>query len=112
MIKADFFGLNPDTYQFDYMIEQTFFCAIDPSRREEYAKQMARLLKPTGELFGVLFDRDFEQSPPFGGSAQEYRETFAPYFRQVLIEPCYNSIEPRQGTELFVRLSQRQNIHN
>ncbi len=112
LIKADFFGLNPDTYQFDYMIEQTFFCAIDPSRREEYAKQMARLLKPTGELFGVLFDRDFEQSPPFGGSAQEYRETFAPYFRQVLIEPCYNSIEPRQGTELFVRLSQRQNIHN
>lgn len=96
------------------MIEQTFFCAIDPSRREEYAKQMARLLKPTGELFGVLFDRDFEQSPPFGGSAQEYRETFAPYFRQVLIEPCYKfpALSRAKALSFLWRLSQRQNIHN
>ena len=107
LIQADFFGLDPEQYQFDYIIEQTFFCAIDPSRREEYAQQMARLLKPTGELFGVLFDRDFDQSPPFGGSEQEYRSLLSRYFTIVTLEPCYNSISPRQGSELFVRLRQK-----
>lgn len=104
LLQADFFGLDPAIYQFDFIIEQTFFCAIDPSRRDEYVQQMARLLKPTGELFGVMFDRDFPDGPPFGGSAQEYRARFERYFTIVTLEPCYNSIGPRQGSEVFVRL--------
>lgn len=104
LIQADFFGLDPSQYQFDYIIEQTFFCAIDPNRREAYAQQMAKLLKPTGELFGVLFDRQFDQSPPFGGSVEDYRALFSRYFTIVTLEPCYNSIAPRQGSEVFVRL--------
>ncbi|MFW2177279.1 MULTISPECIES: methyltransferase domain-containing protein [unclassified Moraxella] len=104
LLQADFFALSPSDYQFDFIIEQTFFCAIDPDRRVEYAEQMARLLKPTGELFGVLFDRDFEQSPPFGGSLTEYQSLLSRYFTIVTLEPCYNSITPRQGSELFVRL--------
>lgn len=104
LVQADFFTLSPETYQFDYVIEQTFFCAIDPSRREDYAKHMQALLKPTGELFGVLFDQDFKQSPPFGGHLAEYQALFTRYFTIKTMEPCYNSIPPRQGSELFVRL--------
>lgn len=107
LIQADFFGLDPSQYQFDYIVEQTFFCAIDPSRREAYAKQMAKLLKPTGELFGVLFDRQFKQSPPFGGNIENYRTLFSRYFTIVTLEPCHNSIAPRQGSEVFVRLRQQ-----
>lgn len=104
LLQADFFGLDPTQYQFDYIIEQTFFCAIDPSRRDEYVQQMAKLLKPTGELFGVMFDRDFPDGPPFGGSAEEYQQRFERYFTIVTLAPCYNSIGPRNGSELFIRL--------
>ena len=40
---ADFFALPP-TEQFDLLIEQTFFCAINPSLRPASAQQCAALL--------------------------------------------------------------------
>ena len=104
LLQADFFTLDPQVYQFDFIIERTFFCAIDPSRREAYAKQMANLLYPSGELFGVLFNKEFEQNPPFGGNLASYQTLFSPYFKIKTLQPCYNSISPRQGSELFVVL--------
>ena len=104
LIQADFFALDEAIGQFDYIIEQTFFCAIDPSRREDYAKKMQQLLKPTGELFGVLFNKDFPVNPPFGGDIDSYQQLFSRYFTIKTLAPCYNSIAPRQGTELFIRL--------
>ena len=53
---------------YDLIIEQTFFCAIPPFRRKEYAKKTASLLKENGKIIGVLFDKQFNQPfPPFGG---------------------------------------------
>jgi SAM-dependent methyltransferase len=89
---------------YDLIIEQTLFCAIDPSLRNRYAKHALKLLHPGGKLVGVFFDRLFEGGPPFGGSKSEYKELFAPLFSVVKMETCYNSIEPRKGTELFVEL--------
>lgn len=103
LLKADFFALDMPQ-AFDLIIEQTFLCAIDPARRAEYAVQMAKLLKPAGKLVGVLFDRAFEQSPPFGGSLAEYQDLFSKDFRMLKLEPCTNSVTPRQGSELFVML--------
>ena len=42
LICADFFDLKD---QFDIIIEQTFFCALHPSERENYVSQMKKLLK-------------------------------------------------------------------
>jgi hypothetical protein len=84
------------------ILEQTIFCAIDPLRRNEYAKKMAQLLVDNGTYAGVLFNRDFDGGPPFGGSREEYRELFNPYFKELSLEPCTNSIEPRSGSEVFV----------
>jgi hypothetical protein len=89
---------------YDLIVEQTFFCAIDPSMRSSYAETGYRLLKPGGLLTGVLFDFEFEGGPPFGGSKEEYREYFSETFRILTFEPCYNSIAPRAGRELFIRL--------
>ncbi|SNT70635.1 methyltransferase domain-containing protein [Psychrobacter sp. LV10R520-6] len=110
LICADFFDLSPSNYQFDWVLEQTFFCAIDPIRRDDYVKQMAALLKPKGRLVGLLFDKNFGRAePPFGGSTNEYRQHFAPYFDIEIMEPCYNSHPARQGSELFVMMhNQRQ----
>ena len=41
LICADFFELSPEQYQFDWVLEQTFFCAINPSRRDEYVQQLS-----------------------------------------------------------------------
>jgi SAM-dependent methyltransferase len=101
ILHGDFFE---HTGSYDLIIEQTFFCALDPSLRDNYVRKMASLLKPGGKLVGVLFNRDFDGGPPFGGHIAEYREHFAPYFHMQVMEPCYNSIGPRAGSEAFIIL--------
>jgi hypothetical protein len=62
---------------------------------------MKSLLAGNGTLAGLLFNREFEQSPPFGGNSEGYRQLFLSAFRMLLLEPCYNSIPARAGSELF-----------
>ena len=99
---ADFFKFEENS--FDLIMEQTLFCAIDPSLREKYAEKSSSLLRDGGKLVGVLFNREFDGGPPFGGSKSEYLETFKPHYSKVSMEDCYNSIEPRQGNEVFIQL--------
>ena len=100
LICADFFDLSAEQYQFDWVLEQTFFCAINSARRDEYVQQMAALLKPRAKLVGLLFDKDFgRQEPPFGGTKEEYQERFATHFDIEIMEPSYNSHPARQGSE-------------
>ena len=105
LICADFFELSPEQYQFDWVLEQTFFCAINPSRRDEYVQQMAALLKPNGKLIGLLFDKDFgREEPPFGGTKAEYQRRFEQRFDIEIMGPSYNSHPARQGSELFIKM--------
>lgn len=105
LICADFFDLSPEQYQFDWILEQTFFCAINPARRDAYVQQMAALLKPKGKLIGLLFDKDFgRKEPPFGGSKDEYQQRFATHFDIDIMAPSYNSHPARQGSELFIKM--------
>ncbi len=105
LMQADFFSLADTLGQFDYIIEQTFFCALDPSLRDAYAKQMRTLLKAGGQLFGVMIIDKPAENPPYGGSADEYQALFNQHFKSVRIEPCLNSIPRRSGREVFIRLS-------
>jgi methyl halide transferase len=86
---------------YDYILEQTFFCALNPELRLAYVQKMSKLLADNGKLAGVLFNKQFETNPPFGGSKKEYEELFAAELQLKKIEVCYNSITPRAGTELF-----------
>lgn len=104
IITGDFFELEEE---FDLIFEQTFFCAIDPSLRENYVKKIQSLLSGNGKLVGLLFNREFETNPPFGGNKEDYRQLFGTQLRITKLEACYNSIPQREGTELFVIL---QNI--
>jgi methyl halide transferase len=91
--------------EYDLIIEQTFFCAINPSLRANYAKKMHELLVPGGQLRGVVFDAPMHEShPPFGGNVDEYRRLFEMHFSKVYFEPCLNSIAPRLGNEAIVHL--------
>ncbi len=88
--------------KYDFILEQTFFCALLPTFRPDYVVQMTQLLKKGGKLAGLLFNFPLTiQGPPFGGSEDEYRIRFAPYFEILNLEPCKSSIKPRAGKELF-----------
>ena len=99
IINQDFFKLED---QFDIIIEQTFFCALSPDQRDNYVTKMSTLLKPSGKLIGLFFNRVFEKNgPPFGGTREEYFHLFQPLFTIHTLEKCYNSIPARADNELF-----------
>jgi SAM-dependent methyltransferase len=105
IIKGDFFEHSG---QYDLILEQTFFCAIDPVRRKDYVSKMIDLLAPGGILAGVLFDKQFDKpGPPFGGSAEEYRILFSSAFNLRMMESCKDSHPKRQGSELFIELERK-----
>ncbi|MBL4592910.1 MAG: methyltransferase domain-containing protein [Flavobacteriales bacterium] len=105
LICGDFFNHNEE---YDLMIEQTFFCAINPSLRSDYAKHTAKILKSNGKLVGLLFNDDLNADhPPFGGNREEYLNCFSPYFNIEIMETAHNSIEPRNDRELFIKLSKK-----
>ncbi|MDN3643971.1 SAM-dependent methyltransferase [Lutimonas halocynthiae] len=100
ILQEDFF-----THEGSYglIFEQTFFCALDPSLRVNYIDKMKDLLKLNGKLVGLLFDFRLDDiGPPFGGSEDAYTIDFKKRFHLKTLAPCYNSIKPRQGKELFI----------
>jgi methyl halide transferase len=98
-IHDDFFNLKD---RFDLIIEQTFFCALDPILRAKYALKMNELLSENGKIIGLLFQFPLtEKGPPFGGNLSEYKNLFEPFFKIKTLETAYNSIKPRENNELF-----------
>lgn len=107
LIQADFFKLHElyPNLKFDIIIEQTFFCAINPEVRSDYVTQVNQLLKGNGKLVGVLFDAILNtDKPPFGGNKNEYKSYFKSLFEVEIMDDCYNSICNRAGNELFIKL--------
>jgi methyl halide transferase len=99
LIASDFFEHNN---QYDIIIEQTFFCAVEPQLRKKYVAKMTSLLQPKGKLIGLLFQFPLTQvGPPFGGSKEEYLQLFQNDFTIKKLETAYNSISPRKENELF-----------
>lgn len=99
LIHKDFFETEGT---FDLIIEQTFFCALDPKLRRNYAIKMFDLLSNKGKLVGLLFDFELTvEGPPFGGDKEEYITYFKDLFKIKILERSYNSIKPRMNRELF-----------
>ena len=105
LVHGNFFELKGE---FDLILEQTFFCALSPSLRKKYAEKMHELLVDGGKLVGLLFDFPLtEDGLPFGGNKEEYLTYFEPHFEIAIMERAYNSIQPRSGRELFVKLEKK-----
>lgn len=98
IVLGDFFEHHGS---YDYIIEQTFFCALPPTMRQKYVWKMHQLLSDFGKLIGLLFNRDFEVGPPFGGNFKEYQQLFYKAFAFNSITVAGNSIPARANFELF-----------
>ena len=99
-LEQDIFSLSKTNKgSFDYLFEHTCFCAIAPSRRQDYVGLTADLLRPNGKLYGIFFTHNREGGPPFGITPSEIREFFSPYFELETLTAITNSIPRRQGEE-------------
>jgi len=105
-IHQDDFFKHKGTY--DVVLEQTFFCALNPELRENYADKMHDLLSPNGILSGVLFDFPLDSGPPFGGTKENYIQLFSRKFEIEKMEHCTFSIKPRAGKELYVKFRKKK----
>lgn len=106
LVCADFFEYSG---RFDIILEQTFFCALDPALRTRYVEKMAALLKPNGELAGLLFNIPLNtDKPPYGGSKEEYLHLFSSRFSFLEMEVANLSITPRSGNEVFFRAAPKK----
>lgn len=104
VVCADFFE-HSGTY--DLIVEQTFFCALNPSLRPAYLQKMSELLAADGHLTGLLFNREFAGGPPFGGSEAVYHALFQKADFQITVDLNPDSIPPRRGSELFFAATKR-----
>lgn len=100
-VLADLFELPDALGAFDLVFEHTCFCAIDPSRRDEYVDAVADALGPDGRLLGVFFDMATDEGPPFGASPEELRHRFGRRFDVEFLEPAKTSSEKRAGKEVL-----------
>ncbi len=97
----DFFEFHG---KFDLIIEQTFFCALDPSQRKYFAQKMSNSMKDDARLVGLLFDFPLVDGPPYGGNVREYKEYFSPYFNFHTFQRAHNSYYKRYPKEIFINL--------
>ena len=66
---------------YDLIFEHTLYCAIDPARREDYAKSLLAWLKPGGYFLAIHFIFPLnEEGPPFGASKDEIINRFQTNF--------------------------------
>ncbi len=102
VLQQDIFNL-PDSLNgaFDYALEYTCFCAIDPARRAEYADVVTGLLRPGGTYIDLAFPLDVhEGGPPFTVSIPEILRLFGDRGFALLqrgLTP--DSVQPRRGRE-------------
>ena len=99
-LQRDIFDLVPEfAGQFDYVIEHTCFCAIDPALRPAYLDLVSTLLKPGGELLAIFFTHGRPGGPPFGSTPEQIRQLFEPRFTVMSLRPVTNSVDARKGEE-------------
>lgn len=107
IVLGDFFVHNG---RYDFILEQTFFCAIPPTMRQKYVWKTHQLLANKGILTGLLFDRNFDISPPFGGNKKEYNQLFSFSFKFLKFDSCLYSVSKRENSELIFEFQKNQNV--
>jgi len=102
--QRDVFTLAPDyAGAFDGVWEYTCFCAIDPARREEYARVLRAILRPGGLLLACFYPlREGDGGPPFPVSREAIDRALAGRFTVLRAGPPGRSAERRRALEWLV----------
>jgi SAM-dependent methyltransferase len=108
-VVGDFFRPAPEMIgAFDWVVEHTCFCALEPRQRTEYVGGAFASLRPGGKIFGIFYlNPDTDSGPPFAISRTDLVDLFTPHFT-VLDEwvPKF-SFPGRENRELVLILQKR-----
>lgn len=106
ILQSDLFSLPHElNNSFDYVLEYTCFCAIDPKRRADYDDLVTQLLKPDGVYIDLAFPLDGHTGgPPFAVTESEVMDLFQKRgFKLVSRKKPEESVSQRRDVEeLFV----------
>lgn len=104
---------NPDQdwSPFDFIFDYTFFCALSPNLREQWAMTMTKLIKPQGGklltiMFPILEHLDPNKplrGPPFPVKVEDYKSALEPLGWKIIDGPRVSekSVESRKYQELI-----------
>jgi SAM-dependent methyltransferase len=110
VIQADLFDLPVFIKEeFDYILEYTCFCAIDPRRRAEYINSVTNLLKPGGIYIALAFPIGGRTGgPPFVVTPDELVDPLNEMgFELVTREIPDDSVPGREGIEELLILKKK-----
>ncbi|RDB16040.1 putative thiol methyltransferase 2 [Hypsizygus marmoreus] len=103
---GDFFALKAtsDEEKFDLVYDYTFFVAIPPTKRPEWAQQMASLIRPGGYLITLVFpiNPPTELGPPFFVRVEHYEDVLGANFVKVADKVPETSVPTHVGIERIV----------
>jgi SAM-dependent methyltransferase len=108
-VAGDFFDL-PSKWKesFDWIVEHTCFCAIDPRQRPDYLSAAVAALQTGGKFFGIFYlTPDVDKGPPFAVSRDELSALFEPHFALLDEWVPQETFPGREGREL-VRIMQKR----
>jgi methyl halide transferase len=109
-VLGDLFNLGAEHRgAFDWVVEHTCFCAIDPAMRPAYVAAVAEALKAGGRLFAIFYldpggDRE---PPPFGVTVAELDGLFGGVFaleKEWVPERTFEGRESRELIRILRRL--------
>ena len=99
-LQRNIFELETEFHNsFDYVLEHTCFCAIDPLRRSDYVQTVKQLLRPNGTLIALFYTHNRSGGPPFGVKPKEVLAYFKADFTAIAFDKAKNSIDKRKGEE-------------
>ena len=108
--EADLFDLPSEWRgRFDWVVEHTCFCAIDPARRADYVRAVAGALRPGGHLLAIFYLNPWNAGepapsgggPPFPTSAEELDRLFVGSFDLLEEWVPTHAYRGREGRELL-----------
>jgi methyl halide transferase len=100
-LQEDIFNLQMNE-KFDFIFEYVTYCAINPSRRREFARKMADLLKPGGRLIAIIFPIDGRPGgPPYSIDPIEAYRNFSSFLSLEFFSRDIPSVKPRKGKEVL-----------
>ncbi len=96
---------------FNYVIEHTCFCAIEPDQRPAYVQVVRTLLQPEGELISLFWAHSRPGGPPFGVTLAAIKQYFETDFEILSLIPVADSVPERQGEEYLGRFRVKDRGH-
>ena len=108
-VVGDFFDLPAALRgSFDWLVEHTCFCAIEPQQRFNYVLAAGAALRTHGKIFGIFYlNPDTENGPPFAVSKEELSALFDPHFSLLEEWVPRESFPGRENREL-VRIMRKR----